>query len=443
MKLKIYKTIALIFFWGMILQSSFAQQPDASAKKQDAESQKADAQEMKKLQQNIRELQKQVMELRQKHAQEKAKEWDKQSFNFQGFNLQLDSLQTNVRALVDTKIKGLDKLYSYNFPSNSLTFLNGSAIKSDKKNVIEKTKTLSKTYSVNKNDKLTINNQYGKITVNTWNKNEFKVDVEIKVGTEDESETQKLLDGVEIVSAQNQDGVSFKTNISSQNNNNNNSIFSFRRASNFRSISVNYTVFMPVKNALDITNRYGSVILPDLEGKVTVQSFNGNLSAKELSNVANNIRVQYGNANIESLNGGDLNFQYGNLKIGTANNLNAVAGYSPINIDRLKSSAKIKVNYGGGLKIDNLDKNLKSLDIDANFSNVSLDLNGSENFLFDVTVNHNDFNYNNSAVKLLDQPNSDQTKRFNFSKNYKGYVGKASSDNKVTIKSNFQRVSFN
>lgn len=99
------------------------------------------------------------------------------------------------------------------------------------------------------------------------------------------------------------------------------------------------------------------------------------------------------------------------------------------------------MQYGSGLKIDNLDKTLKSLDIDASFTNVSLDLNGTENFLFDVTVKHNDFSYDNNCVKVVDKPDSDQ--KFDFTKNYKGYVGKSGSDNKVTIKSNYQQVSFN
>lgn len=449
MEQKVYKTVILIILFGLVSMQNFAQQTPAS-KKTDTIPQKDYQQEMKNLQQNMRDLQKQMMELRQQHMQEilkknaeNLKELKGQNFNYiQGFTVP-DSLRSNIRAMVNTNIMGLDNLYSYNMPQ-VFTYGYGSInAKQQQEKLIEKTKTFSKSYAVNKKDKLIIDNQYGKVTVNTWNKNEFKVDVEIKVGTSDETETQKLLDGVDIVSTQDQSGISFKTKIEEQNSNNSGGLFGTRRTNGNRKITINYTVFMPVKNALDITNRFGSVTLPDMEGEVTIRNSYGNFTAKELSNAANNIRLQFGNANIEAMNGGSLNFQYGNLKIGTANNLNAVTGYSPVNIERLKSSGRIKVNYGGGLKIDNLDKNLKTLDIDANFSNVSLDLNGSENFLFDVTVNHNVFDYNNNTVKVTDQPDSENSRKFNFTKIYKGYVGKSGSDNKVTIKSNFQRVSFN
>ncbi len=456
MERKVYKTVILIIFFGMVSMQNFAQQTTSSSKTTDTTTQKDYQQEMKNLQQNMRDLQKQMMDLRQQHMQETLKKnaetlkgLNGHNFNYiQGFGFAVpDSLSNKIKALVNTNIAGLDNLYSYNFSPNSLTYSNGNSNSNkQQEKLIEKIKTFSKSYSINKNDKLTIDNQYGKVTVNTWNKNEFKVDVEIKIGTTDETETQKLLDGVDIVSTQDQSGISFKTKIEDPKSNTN-GFFGIRVAKvngrTIHSLSVNYTVFMPVKNALDITNRYGAVILPNLEGAVTIHNTYGSFTAKELSNVANNINLRYIDANIGELNGGDLNLQYGKLKIGTANNLNAIAGYSPVNIDRLKSSAKIRLNYGSGLQIDNLDKNLKNLDINARFANVSLNLNGSENFLFDVTVNHNVFDYNNSTVKLLDQPSSEDAKSFNPTKIYKGYVGKSGSDNKVTIKSNYQRVSFN
>jgi hypothetical protein len=59
--------------------------------------------------------------------------------------------------------------------------------------IIEKIKNYSKSYSVDGNDLLQINNSFGKSgTVNTWNKNEFKVDVQMKFGSEDEEAVNDL-----------------------------------------------------------------------------------------------------------------------------------------------------------------------------------------------------------------------------------------------------------
>src|SRR5471030_600218 len=102
-------------------------------------------------------------------------------------------------------------------------------------------KNYSKTYAINGNDKLRIENSYGKVTINTWDKNEFKVDVQVKVSTSRGNE-QKLLDNITISDSKSGSTVSFKTNIGRQNYNSGN-----------QKMAINYTVYMPAKNALDIS----------------------------------------------------------------------------------------------------------------------------------------------------------------------------------------------
>ncbi|RYE29176.1 MAG: hypothetical protein EOP42_15005 [Sphingobacteriaceae bacterium] len=443
MKRKIYKTRILMLFLALVFQQSMAQQEPVSPKKPDSNQQNTYQQQMKNLQQNMRELQKQITDLQRQHIQKNLKlntdglkRWNFQRLDSMQNFVWADSLRSLSRSLKSNIYSYVGPMQNYNYGVDGLDDRKASG----KEKLIEKTKTISKSYAVDKNEKLSINNQYGKITVNTWNKMEFKVEVEVTVGMDDEAETQKLLDGVEIVSSQDEGSVSFKTIIPERTSNN--SFFGFNRSNGNRTITINYTVFMPVKNALSITNRFGSVILPDLEGPVTLNNSYGSLVTKALDNVANELNLNFGNATIESLNGGNLKFNYGNLKIGTANNLNVVSGFSPVSIDLLKSSGNIKVNYGSGLKIGNIDKNLKNLDINASFTSVSLNLNGSENFNFDVTVKYNRFNHNDDFVKVQDQPEND-TRRYISTKNYKGYVGKAGSDNKVIIRSNYSGVNFN
>ena len=44
---------------------------------------------------------------------------------------------------------------------------------------VEKKKNISKSYNVGGSDKLSIDNSFGDVVINTWDKKEFKVDVEI------------------------------------------------------------------------------------------------------------------------------------------------------------------------------------------------------------------------------------------------------------------------
>ncbi|MGI4020530.1 MAG: hypothetical protein ACRYFA_03420 [Janthinobacterium lividum] len=447
MKQRIYKTGVLMLLLALLFQQSMAQQESVSPKKLDSAQQKNYQQQMKDLQQNMRELQSQMRSLQQKHITETLKKNAEslkklrlQTFDSTQNFVWVDSLRSLSRSLSNNIHANIGSLNDFNFNNLNITGLD-SKKRFQQEKLIEKTKTFSKSYPADKNDKLTISNQYGKVTVNTWNKKEFKIDVEIIVGTENEGDTKKLLDAVDIASSQDQSGVSFKTNITEQNRSN--GFFGSSRNNVRRKIIINYTVFMPVKNALSITNSYGSVVLPDLEGPVIVSNNYGSFTAKELNNEANELRLNYTGASIGTLNGGTLKFNYGNLKIGTANNLKAVIGFSPVNIDRLKSGANIKMQYGSGLKINSIDKDLKNLDIDANYTKVFLGLNGSENFIFDITATYGRFSHNDDFVKVQAQPESNGSQRYNSTKNYKGYVGKASSDNKITIRSNYSGVNFN
>ena len=253
----------------------------------------------------------------------------------------------------------------------------------------ELTKTVTKAFSVGRNTKLAIDNRYGSVTINTWNKNEFKVEVYIKVWVNDDASATKLLDNVSITDSKDGDTVNIKTNIK----NSGNGFWGMLSGGEggYRKMQIDYVVFMPSKNELKVKNLYGSISLPDFDGKVTIYNSYGSLSAGSLNNAANNIVSRYGSANIQSLGGGVLKSAYGSLNVGTANGVNADISYGSANIERIKTSANISVRYGGGFQITDVDKDLKDLHINASYTNIALGVNTNTNANFDVTVSYGNF----------------------------------------------------
>jgi len=307
--------------------------------------------------------------------------------------------------------------------------------------VKEVIKSYSKSYSVGKNDLLTIDNSFGRVTINTWTKNEFKVDVEIKADADSQDEAQKLVDGVSINDSKDGSTVAFKTNFAEKNHNSWNYHSNDGKYS-IHQVQINYIVYMPSKNSLTITNRYGATIVPDFEGKLTIDNSYGSFTAKKLTNPANDISTRYGSATIENLTGSDIKVAYGSLDLGTCDNLNAEISYSPAKIATLKTSGTINLKYGGGLKIAGLDKNFKNLAVTSNYSNVTLGLSNDQNINFDVTVRYGGFNYGNGAVTVTDKTPDDQ-RGYSSSKTYKGIVGKGNADKTISIKTNYSNVNFN
>ena len=65
----------------------------------------------------------------------------------------------------------------------------------------EKRKTFEKTYKVNSSDVLNISNKFGRVHVNTWNKNEIKVKVDMIARAGSESKVNEMLSRMKIEEA--------------------------------------------------------------------------------------------------------------------------------------------------------------------------------------------------------------------------------------------------
>lgn len=386
---------------------------------------------MQKLQAQMRELQKQMSTLR------------------------VDEIKKS-SAEISKKYAEKSKMFAYNFDKNfagkfkdmgqNMRFnFEKSDAELDKKvqsgDVKLKSKTYSKSYPVDANDKLQIDNRYGKVTVNTWNKNEFKVDVEIKAYANDDDAAQKLLDQVNITDSKENSVVAFTTVIGDKDHSKTSfwtSWSSDGKASVNKTI-INYTVYMPSKSALSITNHYGGTVLPDMNGRVTINSSYGSLVAKALTNTGNVINVKYGSADIESLIGSDLDVAYGSLNLQSADKLNADVSYGSAKIGRISTTGVINVKYGG-LQISDLGRGLKNLSVNSSYSPVKLGSLANTNADFDVTIRLGGFSYDNGVNVISTTP--DDAHGYSTTKTYKGHIGKGNSDNLVVIKANYGSVKF-
>ena len=388
---------------------------------------------MKKLREQLHDLQKQMSKLNseefKKNGAELSRKLALQSKNFKfNFNQNFDKNFSE-------KFKDFGKNFRFNFEHNDVDL--------DKKvqsgEVKLKTKTYTKSYTVDNNDQLQIDNRYGKVTVNTWNKSEFKVDVEIKAYADNDEKAKELLDEINIKDSKDNSVIAFTTQIGDEGHKNSFwGTWTTNGKTSVHKAVINYTVYMPAKSPLTITNRYGGVVLPDLYGKVTIKNMYGNLTAKSLTNVNNNISVKYGSADIENLAGSDLDVSYGSLNLVSADRLNADINSASTKIGRLNGSATINAKYGG-LQIDNLDKGLKNLSVTSSFAPVKLGSIGNADF--DVTVRMAGFSYNDNAVNVTSKT-PDDARSWSTSKTYKGHVGKGSNDKTITINSTYGGVKF-
>jgi hypothetical protein len=454
MRSKIFNAKLLLLCAFMVAgQGSFAQ-------KNKSDDEKEFNKQMEKLQEQMRDLQKQMNKLQVQKLKEKSVELQKLSKDLSGKTLvytndiDVSGISKGLGVIVNPKINstitssiqrsaaaaaaaGRAQGHSYSFNFNDDQTIQ-ERVKSGE--VKEKTKSYTKSYPVDGRDKLQISNSFGKITINTWAKNEVKVDVQMKAYANEEEDAQKLLDNISITDSKESDVISFKTNIERTSNSS-----SYTRGTWFssgkshtRKSEINYTVYMPAKNQLQISNTYGNVILPEFAGKVAMKITYGTLTAQQLTDP--NIKIVYGDAKINGITEGDVSITYGNLFLGTGDKLKAKVTYGGMTIDRLKSYGDLAAVYGDGIKIGELDKNCKTVNVKAVYTNVNLGV--KSDYDFDVTTTSGSFNYDKSAVKVLTTTPTDGTRHYIITKNFKGQVNKGDTDKLITVKSTYANVKF-
>lgn len=336
----------------------------------------------------------------------------------------------------------------------------------------EKTKFYSNGYTIDKNDKVNVSNKFGSITIKTWDKNEVKIDAEIKAYANTAAEAQKMIDGFEATSIKEADLISFKTNME---NTNGSWGRGSRNGKNWRrEIKVNVTVYMPAGNALTATQQYGNIQMEDFSGPTSIVVQYGNFTANSLKSNNNYIKVQYGKCDIKDVAQAKINHQYGGgLTIGSIGEIELVAQYTNVNIGEIKQMATIKQQYGSGitigsagplsamvqystLKIGNLEGSLtskvqygkvnidevrtdcKTIDINADYTNVNVGFAPNYNANFNLSTTYGSFKHegNVSAQKL-----GDDDRHYSSSKSYSGTIGRGGSS-RITIKANYGGVTF-
>ena len=390
---------------------------------------------MKQLQDQMREAQKQMSDLQRQMSAVRTEEMKK---NSEEMRKRMNEQSQKMSESMAKTFQNFGQNMRFKFNIDNTEDLDKKVASGEYK---LKSKSYSKSYPVDAKDKLQIENHFGKITVNTWAKNEVKVDVEIKSYANTDDDAQKLLDQVKINDKKDNDGVSFTTVISDEDHKNSFwGTMTNNGKTTVRKTIVNYTVYMPAKSALTISNTYGAIILPELSGKLNINNSWGNFTAKALTNPDNAINVKYGSADIESLTGSDLKVSFGSLNLVSADRLTAELSYSPAKIGTINTSGTISLHFGEGLQISNLGKSLKTLSVNSSYAPIKLGSLNNDNADFDVTVHNGGFSYDNGVNVTSKSP--DDSQRWSSTQNYKGKIGKGNSDKVITIKSTFSSVKF-
>jgi hypothetical protein len=329
----------------------------------------------------------------------------------------------------------------------------------DRSKWIEKQKKVTYSYSLRPSDKININNQFGDVKMKLWQENSIKVDIIITANAPTESRAVEFLRMVEIANRYAGGEVSFKTILNTQNSTYKNNLNWTAKQEDKNQLRVDYLVYLPKNHALTIDNSFGDIYLPSMESSVRLKQNHGTLFAENITHDDSNVEINFGKAFIKSMHGGDLKAEYSVLHINEANktrlenrsgkiqikeliDVDGIISYSTGFLETIKEAANFKIDFSNGLRLGNIDKDVKVVEIDCNYSSFELPVNTNSEFNFDVkTVNGKVKFPENREVRFSRNSDTETKKGVYAPKSfYSGSMGDSKNKTKIIINSRYGNV---
>ena len=320
-------------------------------------------------------------------------------------------------------------------------------------------RTISKQYNVNADAEVVLKNKYGKIHVNTWDKNEVTIEVVISIDARSKEVAEGVFDKIEIKTSGTSSRVTVETTFKSK----------VKDSSKNKDLQINYTVNIPRKASVDIRNRFGDIYLGDILGSSKIDLAYGSIRAGDLNNKSNTIELQFSDGQFKFIAMGTIDLQYSEMDIDKAGSLTidsqfseldiGPAGelvidsqydeidlegaskvkidtqFSEIDIKQVASDLFIKASYTD-VDVELISPEMKSVFVDDQFGDISLGLAPGLSYILDAKGSFSDINLpENFKVR-------EKTKG-NTSFRYVGTVGDDPKDRTVTLISSYGDIDLN
>jgi len=328
---------------------------------------------------------------------------------------------------------------------------------SNNETVISKQKNIKKTYIVNSNAGITIENKYGNISVSTWDEDKIDLDITIKVTGGNEDWVNQRINSIDI------DITALKSMVSAITSIGNSSLKS-RGSSN--SFEINYVIKIPKNGTVKLDNKYGNINILSVDaatdisckyGKVTLGKLNGNSNRIEIAYCQNSsidyiksgtIVARYsglkitesGNLNLDTSysdlvmsEGENIKYDcnYGNFKLQKINTFSGSGNYLTISIAEISNSINVNTNYSK-INVSNITDRANNVNINCGYTDVSLGYNTNYAFDFDINTRYGNIKNDNSLDVSVSESKSNVKRISGFNKK-KG-------QNKLVINSNYGSV---
>lgn len=319
-------------------------------------------------------------------------------------------------------------------------------------------KSIKRSFNVNSDALLQVDNSYGNIYITSWDANRIEVDVLIKVNGNNQDKIQQKLDQIDVRFEGSKSTVSAKTIFGKKKwySGNNNNV----------SIEINYTIKLPVNNSVDLTNDYGSIRIDQINGKAKISCDYGKLDIGELRANGNDLSFDYTTkSSIGYMKSGRINADYSGFVLEKADKLTLNADYTSseiheigaleyacsygdITVKNAKSihgngdylSARFGTIHGnmniesdyGSIKIEELAPDAGDITLNTEYTGIKIGYNNNYHFNFEIRLEYSGLKDGNDLEYAIKRVKSSE-------KYYKGHYG-SSPGNRLSVTSEYGGV---
>jgi len=343
----------------------------------------------------------------------------------------------------------------------------------------EFTKTIQETFGIEANTRIEAINKHGDMRVHTWEKDEVRFEVTVTVEAKTEADAQQELDYIDVEFTNIPGVVRAETTWEEKEKRKGPwSIFDWNSWGNWNGwedgnkIRVDYEIYMPSANVVDLNNKYGNINFPtfDNDAKFTVKY--GNMTGERVGG-SFNLDIGYGDADVGSVGGESqvyvkygkfradalqsidmeskyskiyidnthdirINSKYDHYRLGEVNNLRSDGKYDDFEIEKannveidskysdyqireLTGEGDFDMEYGDA-RVKNMNKNFGNLQIEGSYADFTFYMCCGAAYDVDAESSYGDLDFPNGHLNVHKE---------GADKEVEGYVGNSNSGNRV------------
>ena len=325
------------------------------------------------------------------------------------------------------------------------------------------TREFVKRFKIQPETRIDITNKYGRIEVNTWEKDSVVISFKMVINEKKPDKLKKTLDNLDFDISNSQHYLIVKTQVDKYRSQLESEFLKFKETilQTNGSIRIDMVVWLPDNRELRLENKFGDIILGDYKGEIQINISNGKLKAGDLPkrtnldlsfadatignlpnatiisnysdiNLKNSgaVRFESKSSTIEIQNSEELNIDShrDKYRIRLADKIEAAGSFSHFMVNELKGKANFRMSFGS-LDMEKIVSSFSNIYVEGRSTDVNLYFNPEAKFNFEITETKTSLNLGRE-LKVEDKEVLD-SKAGKI--RHSGYFGKKMKDDQLII----------